>query len=234
MLPISMVIMLILTFISYFLVKKNSKYRNLPLKIISIIVVMMEVRKQIRNFEVGFGYWDLPLHYCSLFVFFFPLAQFGNEKIKAYFKPVALSCAITVSFGVYIAPHAIIGNACDNILESFGDLHTFMFHHLVILYSLVSIVLIDYAPKKNDYKKIGLVMFIYGIIAIIASNVLDTNYCNFLYSSLDFLDEMRLEYGQILYTLFIFIAIILGTSLVSYWYYLIFNKINKKASLCKE
>ena len=216
-----------MTFVVYKLYKNDNNDRELPLQAITLIIVVLEICKQIRNIINGFDPWDLPLHYCSLFVFFFPFAQFGSEKSKRFFKPVSFGCALTVSIALYICPHAIMGNACDNILRTFTTFHTFMFHQLVVLYTFISIALKDYIPNKNDYKSIISVMIVYGITAIIMSYLLNTNYCNFLHSSLPPLDEIRLQIGQVSYILFTLIAIIFGTALASYLYYF-YYELNKK------
>ena len=227
--PITLLIIMVLSYITYKLYKNDKNDRELPLQAVTIIILVLEVAKQIRNIISGFDPWNLPLHYCSLFVFFFPFAQFGNEKSRRFFKPVSFCCALTVSVALYICPSAIMGHACENILYKFSYFHTFFFHQLVVLYTFLSIVLNDYIPKKENYKSVSTVLTVYSIIAIVMCYLLDFNYCNYLYNSLKPVDEIRLEIGQFLYSVAIFIIVVGGTALVSYLYYFIYNKIiNKK------
>lgn len=227
-LPITIIVTLVISFLlNKFLKDRDDKIKELPLKLIAVVIVVLEIIKQIRCIVVGYSLYNIPLHYCSLFVFLFPFAQFGNSKIKDFIKPVAFASSLLVSISLYIGPSSIIGNACDNIFVSFPRFHTFTFHYLVTLYCALSIALNDYKPKKNDYKTVIFAISIYGIIAIMFSYLLDTNYCNFLYSTLDFIDEIRIIIGQIPYVLLVFVAITVGTLIVSLGYYYCYNLLKK-------
>ena len=226
--PITILVTTIISVLLFFVLKKKKeKTRSIPFKIIAIILIMLEVIKQIRGIKLGFDTWDLPFHYCSLFVFFFPLAQLTGEKIKKIFKPVAFACALTVTCGLYITPSSIISSSSENIFGNFPHFHTFTFHYLVSLYCALSIVLKDYEPRKKDYKFVFITMVGYGIVGISLSYLLDTNYCNFLYSVLDFLEVLREKKGQFIYTSFIFCCITFGTSLISYFYYISYKNLKK-------
>jgi len=226
-LPITLLIILLITLTCYLFLNKTN-HKNAPLKIIAITVVILEIIKQVKNISIGFDPYDLPFHYCSLFVFLFPLAQFGNEKTKKIINPVTFACALTVTIGIYLTPSSIISSSCDNIFANFYLFHTFTFHHLVILYTIISITLYTYVPKKNDYLLAGGAIAIYGIIGITFSYLLNSNYCNFLRSCLSFLEEWRLKVGQVPYVLVIYFAIIGGTIFSSFMYYLISIKLLKR------
>lgn len=226
-LPITLTFILIITFLSYIYFNK-SKHKETPLKTITLIIVILEIMKQVINISTEFSAYALPFHYCSLFVFFFPLAQFSSEKIKRIFNPVAFACSLTVSIGMYLTPSSIISNSCDNIFADFFTFHTFIFHHLVVLYTTISIALYTYVPKKNDYLLAGSTIACYGLFGIAFSYLLNTNYCNFLRSCLHFLENWRLQVGQIPYIMVIYFAIIGGTIFSSYMYYLISIKLLKR------
>lgn len=229
------IVLLIIIFISYIIRKtlknKSERVRNYPLKIVAMVILILEIVKQVENVVTGFDPWAIPLHFCSLFVFFCPLAQFGTKKSKSFMKPVAFICAITMCLAFYTAPQWIIGkNAFMNFFNSFSEFHTVVFHHLVVLYAALTIALNDYVPKKKDYINLIVVMNIFLIIAIPFSYILDTNYCNILETTVPLLVPFQEYIGQVLYTLFIYIILNAGTALVSYWYYLGYNKITKKES----
>ena len=231
-LPIILLVMIIISIIlRKLLCNKSDKIRSYPLKIIALLIILLEVAKQIENIVVDFSTWAIPLHYCSLFVFFIPLAQFGNEKIKKIFKPVAISCALTMALGFYTAPALIIGdNALIDLLDSFGEFHTVIFHHLAILYAFLSIALTDYTPKKNDCKYVLIVMVSYFMIAIPFSYILDTNFCNILETVIPIVKPIQAFIGQPLYLVSLTVVVAGGTALMCYLYYLVYNKITKKES----
>lgn len=225
-LPAMILFIIVITFLLRILLKNRSIYEKYsPFKYISIFLVILELIKQVVNVIDGFNTWNLPLHYCSMFVFFFSLAHFGGKKINELFKAVAVACSLTMTICFYFSPSSIIGNSCANVFESFFSFHTFVFHHLVILYCALSVALNDYIPYKNDYKKVLVVMTIYSIIALSMSYILNTNYCNFLCGTVEFIEIIRGLVGQIIYTFILFIAISGGTALVSYVYYLLHNKL---------
>ncbi len=226
-----LIIILISLIIRKILKNKSEKLRSYPLKIVAGILLILEIVKQVENIVTDFDPWAIPLHYCSLFVFFCPLAQFGSEKSKRFMKPVAFICAITMCLAFYTAPQWIIGeNAFIDFFNSFSEFHTVIFHHLVVLYAVLSIALNDYHPKKTDYKNLIIVMTIFLIIAIPLSYILDTNYCNILETTIPLLVPVQEYIGQVLYTISIYIILNGGTALVAYWYYLGYKKITKKES----
>ena len=227
-LPLMLLFILLITIILGLLLKnKSQKIKSLPLLVLSIIVLVLEITKQIENIVDGFSWWAIPLHYCSLFVFFFPLAQFGNEKLKTIFKPVAFTTATCMFLLFYFQPSNIIGSACDNVFDSFSSFHTFTFHHLIILYFTLSISLSNYKPQKNDFKYLLIVMFCYTIIGITASHLTNTNYCNFLYSNISFMESLRVNCGQIIYSISMMIVLSIGTSLVNFGYYKLYKVLYK-------
>ena len=229
-LPIILIGIFILTiFIKRFLKDKSNKVKSAPLKIITVIIVALEIIKQVQSIIKGYSTWNIPLHYCSLFVFLFPLAQFGNSKLQNIVKPVAFTCALTMFSVFYIAPNLIIGdNAIIDFFDSFGKFHTVVYHHLVILYVTLSIALKDYVPKKSDFKYTITIMIIYFVIAIPCAYLLKTNYCNILENNIPFVIPISKFVGQYIYTIGVTCVVGGGTTLISYLYYLIYDYIERK------
>lgn len=230
-LPIMLVcIIAIAVVVGIILKNKSKKIKSLPLQIVAGIVVILELIKQIRNIVTGFSPWALPLHFCSLFLFFFPFAQFGTEKSKTYGKPVALICALAMFLLFYINPGSVIGDSSANVFANFGSFHTFTFHHLVILYVALSFALGDYTPKKKDFLSVLIIMGAYYIIGMSASHIFDVNYCNFLTSNIGFMESLRLSAGKLVYSIAMFFAITGGTTFLCYLYYLVDSFIRKKSA----
>ncbi len=227
-LPTSLLLILLTCFLLNRGLKNCSETKkDIPLKLIALIVVILEIIKQIENVITGFDAWALPFHYCSLFVFFFPLAEFTKGKVKKVFKPVAFITALTMALVFYLEPRGILGSSSERIFTEWNSFHSFTFHQLAIAYPLISISLNRYIPNKNDYKYLILVMTVYVLTILPLSHIINVNYCNFLFSVLGFLENIRLLLGQVIYSIILFIGIVGGTTLVCVLYRLIYNKINK-------
>lgn len=228
-LPIGLCVMFLISMLLNIMLRnKSQKIKQIPLQIVAVIVFSLEIVKQILNIIQGFDTWALPFHYCSLFVFFFPLAQLCGEKLKRIAKPVAFASALTVFCGIYLTPGSILGEATADIFGNFWNFHSFFFHYLVCLYVLLSGFLNDYKPKSDDYMKVFVVIFGYCIFGIVLSYLLNTNYNNFLYSVLDFVENLRIIIGQIPYVIGMIIVVTSGTLLSWYIYYLLYKRFSKK------
>ena len=95
-LPISLAIIILITIVLRFTLKnKSDKVKNIPLIVISAILIILEIIKQTKNLTgEKFDPYALPFHYCSLFVFTFPLAHFTKGKVKKFFTPIAYITAL--------------------------------------------------------------------------------------------------------------------------------------------
>lgn len=223
-LPIALLCILILSITSYFILKnKSEKVKNIPLAIIAILILLLEGAKQIRSAVMGtYNSWTIPLHFCSLFIFFFPLATLvPNKKIKAFGSTMSLACSLWMTVLFYFGPRTIIGGSCENIFASFYNFHTFFYHHLVILYLFTGIALNQFKISKKFYIHTLIGMTTYALIAVPAAHLLNTNYCNILTSNIPFMETIRINYGQVLYTIFLYLAGLVGATLSCFLYRII-------------
>lgn len=217
---LALVLMLIITAALYFLLKdKSERAKRIPFVVIAALMIVLEIFKQIENFtsESVNIYW-LPFHYCSLFFFFFPLAEFTHGRIREYFKAVSFVAALTVSIFIYIVPQGILGKATDLMFKELFHLHSFVFHHLVILYVFLSIALDSYRYKRGDFLRIASLFCGYCLIVNPLSHITNTNFCNFLYTIIPPLEYIRVNFGQLAYSLVFLVGIPLGTASVGYIY----------------
>ena len=76
-LPIALIVAILITLVVSFLTRKKGEVvRRIPLMVLSIIVWLLELVKQVLNIVSGYSLWAIPLHFCSLFLYFYPLASF--------------------------------------------------------------------------------------------------------------------------------------------------------------
>ena len=177
----------------------------------------------------------LPLHFCTLVIFVIIFAQIPSKKIGDFFKPIAFSFSGLVAFMLYISPTSLIGNSTDNVFLNYYTFHTFTFHHLVVLYFILTLTLNTYTPKLTDsFKGVGGILF-YAVYAVPASFALNTNYVNILRSTIGFLENLRLNHGQFLYDLIWLTFCSTCSALISIAYYYLLKLIDfTKSKLAKS
>ena len=226
--PLAFLVLFIFSLLlTLFIRRKPIKLRSIPTATIAVLLLFIEAVKQIRNFCGEFDSFYLPFHYCSLFVPIFILAELCGAHLSRIFRPIAVSMSFVVSAGLYIYPSGIMGNACETFGELFTSTHSFIFHHLIVLYLILTVLLGLARLKYKDALKIGILGAVYMAIAIPLSYAINTNFNNILRSVIPILENFRLEYGQALYISLIFLAMTVGMSLSTLLYISIQNTILK-------
>ena len=205
-LPLTLGAIIIIALVLYICLRnKNQKIKNIPLIVITLTMLILEVIKQVRDFMEGYSTWIIPLHFCSLFLYFYPLATLAKGKLKDFGVTMAFvsSCLMTALF--YFNPSSIISDSAGDIFGSFGNFQTFIYHHLVMLFLFTGLALNMFKVSKKSFIHILIGFTIYGAIAIPLAHVLDTNYCNILTSNIGFMEVLRVRAGQIMYTIVMFL-----------------------------
>ena len=201
-LPIAFVSMcLIALLLRTLLLKKSEKVKKIPFLVVTSLMVLGELVKQIRGMIIGYDLWWIPLHFCSTFFVWFSLAEFAKGEFAKRMKSVAFLTTLCLFVAMYLSPRSILGNACENIFSSFSSAHSFFFHQLAIFYMLLSLALNRVNLQKKDAYYWITCMSAYFTIAVISAYALNTNYFSLLYFPLSFLDSFRVAYGQIPYNL---------------------------------
>lgn len=98
------IVYIVLAFILSRLLKdKDYEKQLLPLKICTILLLVLEVIKQLRGFIVGYDSYWIPLHFCSLFLYFHPIACFYKGKYRNTFMLIAgvVSACLFLFMAVY-------------------------------------------------------------------------------------------------------------------------------------
>ena len=229
-LPIMLVSILIISaLLGYLLRNKSEKVRNIPLIVIASVILVLEVIKQIRAGVTGeYTTWTIPLHFCSFFMVWYPLAQFTKGKLKQVGMACSFSTSAMMFLLFYFNPSSIIGDSSGAVFESFSNFHTFTFHHLVLLYLFCFIALRVYKPQKSDFLWGSLAFLGWAILALSMAYALNTNYTNILHSNIPFMETLRLNCGQVLYTIVMFTFGLGAFNLILLLYRITYNAIVKK------
>jgi hypothetical protein len=199
--------------------KCERSVRYIPLKIITVLLLLLEIGKQI-NAARGEGYdlYALPFHYCSLFLYLLPFHSFYHGKYSHITDAAAFGCLASLTMDMLLMPAVIYseGNVL-NYFSAFGDFHTVTFHNLVVLYFMLTLALKLYELKTaHDVKVMTVFLAIYVIIAAILSYTLKVNFHNLYQCNIPFLEDVRIAavnamgiFGTLLYVFVLFILTIL-------------------------
>ena len=201
-LPIAFLIMLLLSLLLRLLLfDKSEKVKKIPFVVVTSLMILGELIKQIRGIIVGYDLWWIPLHFCSTFFVWLSLAEFTKGEFAGRMKNVAFLTTLCLVVAIYLFPRAILGNACENIFKDFLTAHNFFFHHLAIFYFLLSLALNRVNIQKTDAYYWITCMSAYFLVTVIFAYALKTNYFSLLYFPLGFLDSFRVTCGQLPYNL---------------------------------
>ncbi len=210
-LPVILVAMILVSVaLGLALRRKSLKIRAIPTAFIAAFMVFIEIIKLRWNILGEMNYFYFPVHYCSLFAIVFPLAELFGERMSRIFRPVAASMAFVVSVGMYICPQGMLGNATEVFGQYFYRTHSLIFHHLLVLYVLLVWALQLCKPRVRDTLLVGAFGVFYVSYAIPIANKLETNFGNFLWSEIPFVEELRLNIGQTKYTVLVVAAYTVG------------------------
>lgn len=183
-----------------YLIDKDYKTRYMPLLVIAFLIVALDASKQIRGLLSGYDKTIIPLYFCSFFNILYPLAAFSKGKIKQVTQIMSSIYSFVVMLGLYLFPRMMIGESAYAIFGGFKNFHTFTYHHLVMLYGMLSISLqlVDLNTKEN------LIALVFGAIGYTliggpSAAILKVNFHNFYPTDPGFITNLRLAMGTPLF-----------------------------------
>ena len=197
--------------------KSQIKYR--PLQIIAVILLVLEVMKQINAAKGGsYDLYALPFHYCSLFLYLLPFHAFYRGRYSHITDAAAFGCLASLFLDMLIMPQVIYSaDSIKNVFDSFSNFHTVIFHNLVVLYFMLTVALKLYEMNtKHDLKVMGVFLAVYVTVAATLSYSLKVNFHNLYRCNIPFVEEIRLVavdalgvLGTVLYVCILFVLTIL-------------------------
>ena len=238
-LPPAVVAMIIIALILRKVLKKDEKIRMLPIQILSCLLLVMEVGKQVLSLVEGYDLYCLPFHYCSLFLYVMPVMSFYRGKHRNAVFAVSTALCASVFLLMMIYP-ALIYSA-DNVLNFFNgyfDFHTVAFHNIVVFLFILIIALDIHPPMtKGSSKPIIIFVLCFCVVAASMAHLLKTNFANYYTCNIPVLEEVRLAVQNAIGTLpatLMYISILsalnVGFTLMSYQLYrFIHFVINRKS-----
>ena len=243
----SVIVFLLITILLNVLIgKKDLKIRMIPFQIVTIILLILELVKQVYSLSKGYNLYHIPLHFCSLLLFVMPAMAFYNGKYKDMVDSIACTCMMCLVIFMTIYPNLIY--SVDNIRNYFNfsndfiHFHTVSFHNLVIFAFILMIGLRLHTPNKKRYI-MPLIVFIaiFALLAASFSQILKTNYANFYSCNIPPIENLRLSIidsvgyvlGQLFYVFVLYclhIVFVIG----AYNLYLLIQKLYNKFIVSKS
>ena len=212
----------------HFLVKSEHK-SLLPLQIIGVLLILLEIGKQIASFgDNGYNLYSIPLHYCSLLLFFIPASAFWRGKYTHAVRTLAAAFGSALFLFMAVYPALIYSSwNVENAFSDFLSFHTIAFHVFAV-FAFVVIVMLDLQTPniKRDLPVVILGTGIYCVVAAIMAQVLKTNFNNFYTCNIGPLESVRLSVieslgyflGQTFYVLIVIVLNIIFTALAYLFY----------------
>ena len=208
--------------------KKSLEIRMIPFKIVAILVVLLEIGKQVLSFQRGYDLYHIPLHYCSLFIFMLPIMAFyrGKHQDKVGGITAAICSAVFIMMLIY--PALIFGDW--NVRNYFGDyfdFHTVTVHILIMFaFLLIPFLKLHTPAKKGEQKAVIIFIICFCIVSATAAQLLETNYNNFYQCNIPPLEALRQSvaavtaewFSKVFYVLCVTVMDILFTT-GAYWAY---------------
>lgn len=214
--------------------KRDISTRMIPFHVISVILLALEVGKQVTSLGRGYDLYHLPFHFCSLFIFVMPFMSVYKGKHVQAVRAIAASLCTSVFLMMLIYP-SLIYSAWDiqNFLADPLAFHTVLFHNLIMVAFLLFLALDVQQPvQKGEWKSVAIFTLCFCIVSAAMAQLLQTNYNNFYSCNVPPIENLRLSLQeslgyvptQILYVLAVTVADILFVQL-SYWLYRLIKKV---------
>ena len=194
LLPALAVMLLVSIVLRAALGKKDEKIRMIPVQIIAVLLLVLEVGKQVVSFSRGYDLYHIPLHFCSLLLFTLPAMAFYKGKYAQQVRAIGTAICGAIFWLTAIYPCLIYsaGNI-EGFFTSYLDAHTVLFHNLAMLAFMLIVALDLHAPApKGEHKNIVLFLTAFCVIAAVMSQLLETNYAGFYHCNVPPVENIRL------------------------------------------
>lgn len=194
LIPAILVMLLVSALLRYLLKDKPFKIRLIPVQIIAVLLVVLEIGKQVLSFKNGYDLYHIPLHFCSLFIFAMPVMAFYQGKHREKVNGVVAAMCASVTLLMLIYPALIYGEwNIRDYFKGYFDFHTVTFHNLVVFAFILIVMLEIQTPVvKGVHKAAAAFMAVFSVIQGVAANTLKTNFANFYTCNIPPLEQVRL------------------------------------------
>lgn len=194
LLPAVAVMIVLGVILHRFMADKEEKIRLIPLKIVGVLLLLLELGKQVLSLIRGYDLYHLPFHFCSLFIFMVPLMAFYNGRHKRSVRCITASITASLFILMLIYPCLIYSEGnIQNFFADFFSFHTVAFHNLV-MFAFVLILMLDLHIPGGKGETKAVMWFVAGFCVVSASmaHILKTNYANYYTCNIPVFETIRL------------------------------------------
>ena len=237
LLPTTIVMVGIAIMLAYLFRNKDEKIKMIPIQVIAVLIVLLEIVKQILSLIDGYTLFHLPFNFCSLFIFVLPLFAFYKGKGSDFINTFTVTACAMMSLLFLVYPNLIYpGREITNFFKTYFDFHSVLFHNLVLFALILIIALKLYKfDTKKDIIGILVGLLSYCIVAAVMAQILKANYNNFYQCSIPALATivdnikaiMGAVLGQIIYVIIV-IMINIVAAFFAYGLLRLYDKICQK------
>ena len=221
----AMAVMVILTVILQLTIgKKSREIRIIPLQVIAVILVVLEIAKQIFSISHRYDLYHIPLHFCSLFLFTLPVAAFYKGKHQGKIMTVTAAVGASLLLFMLIYPNLVYDDASIAKYFKFDEFlafHTVTFHNLALWSVLLIVGLRLYElPEKGESLVCVLFMLGFCTVAGIMAQIHETNYANMYRCNIAPIDDLRVAISREVGYPLAQTAYVIGVSLAHMGFYM--------------
>lgn len=228
--PAMAAIVLITVVLKLSLGKAERKFRIIPLQVIAVLLVVLEIGKQIVSFTDGDGYdlYSIPLHFCSIYLFSLPVMAFYKGKHRATVTAVVSAMCVGLLLFMLIYPNLIFPpEDVRNFLKNYMCFHTVVFHNLVLLATVLIFALdLTFPVQKGEKRWLTVATLVFCAAAGSMAQILETNFANFYSCNIPPVESFRLSMQGVLgyglaQTIYVLVLAVLHVlfMLGCYWIY---------------
>lgn len=219
---ISLILFILLIYISK---DKSNKEILLYIKIISIVVLILEILKIIWNilYRADKTYEDyIPLYLCSFFIYFSLIFSFTNENTKINYISKMLLFYIGISGGLAFTIYP------TTTLLVFPLLHIISIHSLIyhVLMAVVGLWMLRfYKINIDDFKTYFKILLVIELIVVFINIIMDTNFMMLNKPYNIYILEFIYSISKDIYPFFMALVQIIITFFVPYTLIFLINKL---------
>ncbi len=219
-LPVLFIFLISASVFYVILTRKHQKLRGIPLKIITICLILTEILKQVyylstNQYQKNF----IPLWFCSLFMVLFLLSEFTPSKVAKNFKPMSFCFSFVFMILLICYPSWMWGASASGIFDGVPHFVQFNYHALLLAYFIYSLISLSYVPRRRDCLLLIICVLFYISYAVPAAISLNVNYEWLLYSIYPPFDKFRINHGQFAYLCgYVTIICLVACSILMFYY----------------
>ncbi|MDY0214332.1 MAG: YwaF family protein [Bacilli bacterium] len=151
--------------------KLKPEQKALVLKLTIIFMWLLEIIKFVILLRVygNIPLGEFPYALCSTPLYLFPFVAFGKSKFSEFLKPSAFVVGLLAGAISLLYPSNILGDTSSwfSFSQEMFPLRSFVYHTVMILFSVNMLLSGNYRPKKGDLFKAISVLLVLAAIAVL-------------------------------------------------------------------